>query len=389
MNPLAQRIRETEPSPTIAIADAVAAMRRKGEAVLDFSAGRAAEHTPEYVTEAAVLAMKGGDTHQTPARGRPEFLAAAAAKLRRENGIEADPERHLLATLGCKQGLLLAVLATMNPGDEVIVEDPCFVSYGPTLRFGGATPVPVPLRRENRFRWTSDDLARRLTPRTRAIVLCSPHNPTGVVHTESDLEVVSAFARTNDLLVIADETYERLTWGGRRHVSVAARAGMAERTITLMGLTKSFAMGGWRIGFAQGPSSIVEAMVNLQAHLQTCAGSFAQTGATIALGSPPRPEVLSLWREWEERCQYAVAELDRIPGCSCALPDGGYYAWIDVTGTGSSSSELARRLLAGSQVAVVPGTAFGAQGEGFLRMTCVQSWDVLREGLSRIRTALS
>ena len=388
MNTLSKRVLENPPSATVLIADIAAGMRRQGIDIIDFSAGRAAEHSPYYVNQEAAQALLSGDTHQTMAQGKPEYREACARKLARENGIVADPEKSIIATLGCKQGLTLALMAVVDPGDEVIVEDPCFVSYQPTICFCGGIPVPVPLRRENHFRWQRDELEAAITDRTKAILFCSPHNPTGTVHTEADLDLISEIASKHDLTVISDEIYERVTWGDRRHICIATRPHMKERSITMMGLTKTFSMGGWRIGFIYAPESIISGMVTLQQHLMTCAGSFTQTGATKALSEEPPSEIKELWKDWERRCQFVVSELNRIPNISCDSPEGGFYAWIDITGTGETSEQLAERLLREYHIALVPGPAFGATGEGYLRMTCVRSWDDLREGLLRFKQAL-
>lgn len=388
MNTLSKRVLENPPSATVLIADIAAGMRRQGIDIIDFSAGRAAEHSPYYVNQEAAQALLSGDTHQTMAQGKPEYREACARKLARENGIVADPEKSIIATLGCKQGLTLALMAVVDPGDEVIVEDPCFVSYQPTIRFCGGIPVPVPLRRENHFRWQRDELEAAITDRTKAILFCSPHNPTGTVHTEADLDLISEIACKHDLTVISDEIYERVTWGDRRHICIATRPHMKERSITMMGLTKTFSMGGWRIGFIYAPESIISGMVTLQQHLMTCAGSFTQTGAAKALSEEPPSEIKELWKDWERRCQFAVSELNRIPNIACDPPEGGFYAWIDITGTGETSEQLAERLLRKYHIALVPGPAFGATGEGYLRMTCVRSWDDLREGLLRFKQAL-
>lgn len=388
MNTLSKRVLENPPSATVLIADIAAGMSRQGVDIIDFSAGRAAEHSPYYINQEAAQALLSGDTHQTMAQGKPEYREACAHKLARENGIVADPEKSIIATLGCKQGLTLALMAVVDPGDEVIVEDPCFVSYQPTIRFCGGIPVPVPLRRENHFRWQRDELEAAITDRTKAILFCSPHNPTGTVHTEADLDLISEIASKHDLTVISDEIYERVTWGDRHHICIATRPHMKERSITMMGLTKTFSMGGWRIGFIYAPESIISGMVTLQQHLMTCAGSFTQTGAAKALSEEPPSEIKELWKDWERRCQFAVSELNSIPNIACDPPEGGFYAWIDITGTGETSEQLAERLLREHHIALVPGPAFGATGEGYLRMTCVRSWDDLREGLLRFKQAL-
>ncbi len=384
MKPLAQRTSDIPTSATVGIADKATQLRRQGADVLDFSAGRAFEPTPAYITQAAIDAMKQGHTHQTMAAGTPEFRVACARKLLRENDIEADPETEIIATAGVKQGLTLALMATVNPGDEVIVEDPCFVSYMPLIRLCGGKTVPLPIRAENNFRWTSDQLDSSITDKTKVILFNSPQNPTGTVHSMEDLQIIRQVALKHDLYVITDEVYERVTWNGRHHICMATLPDMKERTLTVMGLTKSFAMGGWRIGFAYIPSSMMPAVLKLQQHLLTCTSSFVQAGATAAFFDPPHADVLELWREWEKRCEYMTSNLNAIPGILCKKPEGGFYAWIDIVETGLTSIELADKLLMETNVALVPGSAFGVTGEGYLRVTCVKSKSELDEGLRRI-----
>jgi aspartate aminotransferase len=380
---------ESPQSATVRIADLAKTLRAQGIDIIDFSAGRAAESTPAHICRAAADALLAGDTHQTPAQGTRAYREACARKLGRENGIVADADAEIIATAGCKNGLTLALLATIDPGDEVIIEDPCFVSYAPTIRFFGGVPVPVALDRAAGHRWRDSALRAAVTERTRAVLFCSPHNPTGVVHDADDLDVIARVAADYNLYVISDEIYERVTWRGGVHTSIATRPGMAGRSITLMGLTKTASMGGWRIGFVYAPPTVIAAMVTLQQHLATCVGSFVQAGAAVAFGEEPPPALTALWHEWEERCAYACGELDALPGIACAMPEGGFYAWADVRATGESSEALAERLLREHRVAVVPGSAFGSRGEGYLRITCVRSWAELRAGVQRIREALS
>jgi aspartate/methionine/tyrosine aminotransferase len=291
--------------------------------------------------------------------------------------------------MGIKQGLTLSLLSTIDPGDEVIVEDPCFVSYRPLIHLCGGIPVDVPLRRENRYRWMQSELEAAVSDKTKAILFCSPHNPTGTVHTEEDLDMIAQVAQKYDLFVLSDEVYERATWEGRNHLCIATRPGMKDRSITLMGLTKSYAMGGWRIGFIYAPEATISAMLVAQQHLVTCAASFTQSGATKALFDPPSSALKSIWKDWEKRCLYAASEIDSIPKLSCDTPEGGFYAWIDISETGETSVEFGKRLLEEQQVALIPGSAFGPNGEGFMRMTCVRSWDDLRGGLSRLKQSLA
>ncbi|TDI82876.1 MAG: aminotransferase class I/II-fold pyridoxal phosphate-dependent enzyme [Caldithrix sp.] len=386
--PLAQRIKQTPSSATVRIADIATDLKSKDIAVLDFSAGRAAEHSPDYINQAASQALLTGDTHQTKAQGKHDYLEMVARKLERENNLSLDPDKSIMATMGCKNGLTLALLAIIGPGDEVIVEDPCFVSYQATIGVCGGVTVPVPIRRENRFRWTHAELEAAVTERTRCILLCSPQNPTGTVHTEEDLDMIAAVAQKHNLWVICDEIYERVTWKAREHICLATRPGMQERTIGLMGFTKTFSMGGWRIGFMYAPESIISAAVIFQQHLMTCAGSFTQAGAAFALAEEYRPEVMEMWVDWEKRCDTVATEINKIPGLSCLPPEGGFYAWINIAETGEKSEAFAERMLRDQHIALVPGAPFGASGDDYVRMTCVKSWADLHLGLTRIRQGL-
>lgn len=384
-----RRILDTPASAPVGLADLAMALREQGREIFDFSAGRAVETTPAHICAAAKRALDEGDTHQTMAQGTTAYRRACARKLARDNGVDADADRNIIATMGTKQGLILALMALIDPGDEVIVEDPCFVSYQPEIRFCGGVPVAVPLRAENAFRWNEEELAAAVTPRTKAILFCNPHNPTGIVLTEAQLDVIARVAQKHGLYVISDEIYERMPWGGRRHVSMATRPGMDECTVTLMGTTKGFSMGGWRIGFNHAPEPLIRAMVVIQQHIQTSASSIAQAGAAVAFGEPPTPAMVEMWADWERRCRRVAEVVGTIPGVRCAIPEGGFYAWIDVRARGEKSVALAERLLREQGIALVPGAAFGPHGEGYLRMTCVKSWTDVETGLERLQRGLA
>jgi len=390
MKPIAERIHKIKDSATVGIADKVTILRQKGGIrVIDFSAGRSFEATPDYVSQAASAALLSGDTHQTMARGTFEFRKACAKKLLRENHLKANWETEIIATMGVKQALTLACLSILNEGDEVLVEDPCFVSYQPIIQIAGGKPRSVPLKRENKFRWIKEQLQSAISKKTRAILINSPHNPTGTVHIREDLQMVADLAQEHDLFIITDEIYERATWNERQHICIATLPGMRERTITCMGLTKTFSMGGWRIGFVFASEMIIMAMEKLQQHLLTCVNSFTQAGAAVAFRETPKNEVIELWREWEERCEIMTTGLNEIRGLKCDKPEGGFYAWVDVTATGYTSQEFTDKLLKEAQVAVVPGSAFGPSGEGYIRINCVRNRDEIAEGLRRIRKILS
>ena len=270
-----------------------------------------------------------------------------------------------------------------------MIEDPCFVSYQALITIAGGRVCQLPLQPENNFRWKRQQLENAVNDRTRAILFNSPQNPTGTVHSQADLEIIATVARERDLMVITDEVYERVTWDGRHHICMATLPGMRERTITCMGLTKTFSMGGWRIGFIFAPAHIIDGLERFQEHLITCAASFTQAGAALALKEPPHTEVTDLWREWEARCEMMTQGLNEIPGLSCAKPEGGFYAWVNISATGLKSQEFADILLNDHQMAVVPGAAFGPSGESYIRINCVRNRDELAEGLTRIRRALN
>jgi aspartate/methionine/tyrosine aminotransferase len=373
-------------SGTVAIADRAAALRREGVDVVDLSAARAPEATPQPILAAALVALEKGDTHQTPARGTQAFRQAVSDKLRRENGLEVDPDEQVLATLGVKEGLLLALQAGIEPGDIVLVEDPCFVSHGPLVQMAGGVPVPMRLEAERHHALPAH--AEDLFARARAIIVCNPHNPTGVVRSREELERLAGLAAEHDILVISDEVYERVVWGGREHSCLASTPLAADRTVTLMSTTKAYAMGGWRIGWAAGPSSLIEAMTRLHAHQVTCAPSFAQTATTAALSAAVTPTLRDLWAVWERRCTDFATQLAKLTGIRCEIPEAGFFVWANVRDVDPDDEAVANRLLEEQHTVVIPGSAFGEGGRGFLRINAVKDDATLARGLERIGRVL-
>jgi aspartate/methionine/tyrosine aminotransferase len=382
---ISDRVVNSEHSSTVGIADTATRIRAEGKTIYDFSAARAFEPTPDYIIEEAIRSMKAGETHQTMAVGTMAYRRAVSIKLKRENNIIADPDKEIIATMGVKQGLTIGFLALINPGDDVIIEDPCFPSYRQLIHYLGGNAISVPLRAKNNFRWDKDEFEKAITPRTKAILINSPQNPTGVVHTLQDLELIAYIANKYNLFVLSDEVYERLTWGGRKHFNICSLDGMKERTITLNSLTKSFSMGGWRIGYVNGPEEIITSLNKLQQHLITSCNSFVQSAAALAFKEAPRQEVLEYWKEWEKKTIYVAKELDSIPGISCQVPEGAFFVWADIGQLGMPSKVFVERLLKEEKVALVHGSSFGKNGEGYFRMTCSKTWDENKEGLKRIR----
>ncbi len=382
---ISERVANSEQSSTVGIADIAIKLRESGEKVYDFSAARAFEPTPAYIIEEAVSAMQKGDTHQTMAKGTTEYRRAISAKLKRENNIDADPEKEIIATMGVKQGLTISLLALINPGDQVIVEDPCFPSYKQLIAYCGGEAVPVPLRTENRFRWDRDELESHITDKTKAILLNTPQNPTGVVHTLEDLQMIASVAIKHNLFVMSDEVYERLTWD-REHQNICKIDGMKERSVTLTSLTKSFSMGGWRIGYIYASEKIISSLYKLQQHLITSCNSFVQTAAAMAFKEPPRKEVLDYWKEWEEKTKFVSDKLNSMSGIKCPMPEGAFFVWADISELGLPSKEFVEKLLKEEKVALVHGSSFGRNGEGYIRMTCSKTWEDNHEGLERIKS---
>ncbi len=330
--------------------------------------------------------MAEDSSRRLSSRGSGEFRRACAVKLARENGLRVDAERQIVATRGAKEGLMMALLATINPGDAVLVEDPGFVSHGPTVELCGGVPVSVPLDADSRFAWPRTLRLRRGSPRVRALILANPQNPTGVVRTKAELEVIATLAREYDLWVISDEIYERAVWGGRPHVCLASLPGMRARTITLMSLTKTYAMGDWRIGFVFGPEPVIEGITKFQGHAFAGAPSFVQRAAALALTDPP-PELSDLLRQWERRIRRVAEVVDAMPGVRCRPPEGGFFVWVDLRERDRDDAEVAERLLVDHGVAMLPGSAFGRGGAGFLRLSAIRDEPTLERALERLSAA--
>jgi aspartate aminotransferase len=377
------RIAELPSSPTIAVAKKAEELRRAGVDVVDFGPGEPDFDTPEHVCRAAEDALAAGMTHYPPGRGVPELREAIAGKLRRENGLSYDP-MEIIVTPGAKQAILEAVFVSSRPGDEVITFDPGWGSYDAIVRLAGATPVHVPLCPD----FTIDEAALRaaLSPRTRSMIVGTPSNPTGHVLSGGELSLLAAICRENDLLLISDEIYERITYG-ETPVSPATLPGMRDRTVTVNGFSKAYAMTGWRLGYAAAPRPFVDAMLKVHEHSVTAAASFVQAGGIAALVGPQEP-IRMMVDEFARRRQIVVEGLDRLPGVSVSPPDGTFYAFPDISGTGLTGTDLSLRLLERG-VAVTPGVGFGNGWDTHIRLSFATSEDRIRTGLERMEAVLS
>jgi aspartate/methionine/tyrosine aminotransferase len=332
--------------------------------------------------------MQNGYTHYTPASGILEARQAVADFVSRTLRTDVDAGEVVLVP-GSKNVLLFTLLACIEPGDEVILPDPGYPAYASQVSFIGAVPKVVTLREETGFRMDLDELASLVNPKTRMLIINTPQNPTGGVLTEEDVRFVCDLANEHDFMVVSDEIYSQLVYGFH-HVSPLSHPGMRERTVLMDGLSKSYAMTGWRLGYAVAPKALVAKLDQLMINSSSCAAGFTQMAAIEALSAPESAHAVArMVKVFEHRRDLVVDGLNSIPGVRCARPQGAFYAFPNIEGTGFGERELADRLLSESGVAVLPGTAFGAAGKGYIRIAYTQSEDELLRGLQRIRDFVS
>ena len=357
------------------------ALADAGRDIIGLHIGEPDFETPANIIEAANRALAEGHTHYAPPLGLPSFRDAIAADFSRRRGVEVSPDR-VVVTPGVKPIISFALMALAGAGDEVILPDPGFPIYESMTRFMGATPVPIPLRMENEFRLDLDELRALVSPNTRVLILNSPHNPTGSMLSQHDLEGIAAIAMAHDLVVLADEIYARLVYEGEHH-SILAVEGMAERTIVADGLSKTYAMTGWRLGWGILPPSLVPAFERLLINTVSCTATFAQVAGTEALlGTQAAVEAMAA--EFEARRALIVTGLGALPGVRVLQPQGAFYAFPDVSGTGMSGALLADRLLTEAGVCLLAGTAFGRVASSHLRVSYTTSEANLRRALERM-----
>lgn len=338
--------------------------------------------TPWHISEAGISGIEKGYTMYTSNWGMPELRQELARNLAARCGVEYDPDRELLITVGVSEGLDLAMRAVLNPRDEVISPEPTYVSYESCTVLAEGVFVPVSTVVENQFRVKAADIEERVTSRTKAILLGYPNNPTGAVMERADLEEIADVARRHDLLVISDEIYDQLVYG-IKHTCFASLPGMKERTIFLGGFSKAYAMTGWRIGYAAAPAEIIEAMTKIHQYTIMCVPIMAQMAAIEALKSG-EAAVREMVADYDRRRRVMVKGLNAI-GLSCFEPKGAFYAFPSIRVTGLSSQDFAEKLLVEERVAVVPGSAFGPSGEGYIRCCYATALDDIREALRRMR----
>jgi len=350
--------------------------------VISLGIGEPDFDTPWHVRESAVFALERGVTHYTSNLGYLDLRKALSGYAAKAFGAKYNPETEILVTVGVSEALDLALRALINPGDEVLYHEPCYVSYRATILFAHGVPVEVPTRAENGFRLTRAMLEARTTSRTKVLMLNFPNNPTGGVMDRGDLEDIAAFVRERNLIVITDEIYGELTYDGA-HTSLVSLPGMRERAILLHGFSKAWAMTGFRLGYACGPAELIEAMMKIHQYTMLCASSLSQKAALEAL-SRPENDVSEMVDEYRRRRNFIAAALGEM-GLACHRPLGAFYAFPSIAGLGLSSRDFALKLLHEERVAVVPGTAFGACGEGFVRCAYATSLQNIQEAMIRMK----
>ena len=362
----------------------------RGEPVFRLVQGEPDFDTPEHIVEAAMAAMRDGYTHYPPSEGYLDLRQAVAAKLARDNDLIVDPKTEVIVTNGAGLGLYLAIMAIIDPGDEVILSDPTYGPYRNDILLAEGMPVLVPQQRDElgRPRWDLAAVATAITPRTKAIIINTPTNPTGVVMTEAELAGIAALAIEHDLCIIADEVYEKLVFDGARHLSIAALGPeIAQRTITVNSFSKTYAMTGWRLGYNIGPAALVATMEKVNSVCGRAAAAFVQRAGIAALDGP-QDSVAAMVAEYAYRRQLVEDQLREMPGIGWISPEGAFYFFLDATAFGRDSKILAERLLADAHVVLTPGTYYGPAGAGWLRLSFAAAPETLVGGLERLHSAL-
>jgi aspartate/methionine/tyrosine aminotransferase len=385
----ARRVEKLRYSSSMASMRQIRELRQSGVKVHDFGSKF---DTPEHVKAAAIRYLESSAASlYADSRGLPEFRAAIARKLLRENKLQVDPETEITVSPGGKQGILTTLLALVDAGDEVLVEDPGWFAFEPMVRISGAKPVPLPLRDADGFRFSMEDLRKRITRRTRMLILCNPHNPTGRVLDRTDLEAIAAVVQEHDLLVLMDEAYEHFLYDGVTHTSIATLEGMRARTITVQTASKTYNMFGWRVGWVVAPAQISEKIQLITSHSFSCVTSFAQAGAAAALdGTIAQGQftIAELVKNYQVQRNAFVGGLKEIRGVSCVMPRGAYFAFPKFRRFKLSSQELCDRLMTEARVSGQPGSAFGKCGEGHIRFVFNAPVTEIVEGVQRLQQFL-
>ncbi len=364
------------------------ALEVEGRSIVNLGIGQPYFEPPPHVIEAAGKALRDGHHGYTPANGIRPLREAVAADIAKRRGVEVDPDSVVIVP-GAKVTMFFAMLVLGEPGAEILYPDPGFPIYRSAIAFSGATPVPIPLHEDDGFSCRAEEVLERITPRTRLIVLNSPANPTGAVMRKAEIDrLVAGLEDHPEVAILSDEIYARLTYGDEPHVTLLGYESIRERVILLDGFSKTYAMTGWRLGYAVWPAPLVDAVVRLAINSYSCVNAAAQWAGIAALQGP-QDSVERMRAAFDGRRRLILRELNQIPGFRCVEPKGAFYAMPNITGTGIASRDLQRSLLEEAGVAVIAGTSFGANGEGYLRFSYAADEDSIMEAMGRIRAHLA
>ena len=388
---LSKRAMSIKASTTMAISSKAAEMKAAGLPVVTFGAGEPDFNTPEHIRQAGIDAINNGQTRYTPAAGTPALRQAVCDKLKKDNGLDYEPAQIVISN-GAKHSLMNTFMAILNEGDEVIIPAPFWLSYSEMVRIAGGVPVIIYTKKENQFMMTKEELEQAYTEKTKAIVLTSPSNPTGQVMSKDDLQMIADFAVSHDLFVLSDEIYEKLIYDeDKQHISIASLGKeIYDRTIVINGVSKSYAMTGWRIGYTAAPLAVSKLMASLQSHMASNPNSIAQA-ATVAALNGPQDCVAEMLVEFKKRRDYIFEREEAIPMLSALKPQGAFYLFVDVSGTYgksyegaviNSAADFATILLDQKYVAVVPCADFGMPD--YIRLSYATSMEIIKEGMDRI-----
>ncbi len=386
MRPIATRTGVLSGEGALSVFQRARGLEAQGRNIIHLELGEPDFHADAPVIEAVKRALEAGQDRYTAPAGLPVLQRALADYLLRTRNVAAEPENIVIAP-GCKMVLSLVMMALIEPGAEVLYPDPGFPIYPSLIRMLGARPVPFALRERDGFQPAAEEIAAKVSPRTSAIVLNSPSNPTGAVFSDEVQGKIAALAEQHDLWVISDEIYARIVYD-RPYTSISTLPGMRERTVIVDGFSKTFGMTGWRLGYAVAPTKLIPALHLLIVNTYTCASEFIQRAAVEALRDP-NGAAEKMVREFAKRRSLFIAALNTVPGFRCALPDGAFYAWIDIQQTGLTAEEVCEALLMKAGVAGIAGRAFGDAGEGFIRFSFASSIGQLQEAAERIRAVMA
>lgn len=378
---LSKKVQDIKPSGIRKFFDIAGTM----EGVISLGVGEPDFSTPWVIRKAAINVLERRHIVYGPNKGVAPLRKAISARIEKKHGVEYDPDSEIIVTVGGSEAIDLTLRGLIDPGDEVLVVEPCFVCYAPLVELAGGVPVSVPTKIENNFKLTIDDLEGRITERTKLLILPYPNNPTGAIMTREDLEPVADLLRSTDIMVLTDEIYSELTYG-RKHFSIIELDGMAERTIYVNGFSKAYAMTGWRLGYVAGPEPVITQIAKIHQYGIMCSPYISQNAAVEALNTCDS-EIIKMADEYNARRRYLVSEFNRL-GLTCFNPEGAFYVFPCIRSTGLSSEEFCERLLYEEKVAAVPGSAFGGSGEGYIRISYAYSLKHLMEAISRIERFL-